>query len=330
MPFQLELIMTTRQGYRCVEMLLRFQWFQESPKSQHWTCGLLYKELWKDPWPMLILNSLVNMHFGGQLCFIQFIPLYHSSWKKWSFLPLQQSLNCLENPPPFFLEGAACLCSTWVKRRGQGQTGVRENLGSMNPNWPMLGAVRIFLQSLRLKFHIDMEVSHSWGHSWPYESSIYTWGYHQNRCFIGTPMKHPIPINGTSYKWNIHGIPSFLHLLFIILMEHPIGTSIFNRISTMKWGPLGNSPPGIQWWSFSASYGRYTAHHWFQWSIFPWAAEGSFKGPNIVTRLWLEMDWLWIDYGLTYFEVRTSSSVNSTVDAIHVEYDYRWWYDIMF
>ena len=103
----------------------------------------------------------------------------------------------------------------------------------------MLGAVRIFLQSLRLKFHIDMEVSHSWGHSWPYESSIYTWGYHQNRCFIGTPMKHPIPINGTSYKWNIHGIPSFLHLLFIILMEHPIGTSIFNRISTMKSGPLG-------------------------------------------------------------------------------------------
>ena len=72
---------------------------------------------------MLILNSLVNMHFGGQLCLIQFIPLYHSSWKKWSFLPLQQSLNCLENPPPFFLEGAACLCSTWVKRRGQGQTG---------------------------------------------------------------------------------------------------------------------------------------------------------------------------------------------------------------
>lgn len=62
--------------------------------------------------------------------------LPNSSWKKWSFLPLRQSLDCLENLP-FFLEGAACLCSTWVKRRGQGQ--------------------------LPLKFHIDMELSHENG-----------------------------------------------------------------------------------------------------------------------------------------------------------------------
>lgn len=73
---------------------------------------------------MLILNSLVNMHFGGQLCLIQFIPLYHSSWKKWSFLPLQQSLNCLENPPPFFLEGAACLARA---RQGEGEFGKYES-----------------------------------------------------------------------------------------------------------------------------------------------------------------------------------------------------------
>ena len=147
MPFQLELVMMTRQGYRCVEMLLRFQWFQESPESQNWTCDLLWKELWKDSWLMLILNCLVNMHFDD----FGWTTLLYSIY---STLPYAKfgKVELASTPTVLQLSGEATLL---LGRRCMFMFHVGQEA------WP--GPHRSTSARFELKFHIELEVSHELG-----------------------------------------------------------------------------------------------------------------------------------------------------------------------